>query len=35
MNNIYDEEAVANMLYEMDKQQLAYLKSVIDKLLVK
>lgn len=35
MNNMYDEESVANMLYEMDKQQLLYLKSVIDNLLVK
>ena len=32
-DSYYDEESVANMLYEMDKQQLAYLKSVIDKLL--
>ena len=29
----YDEESVANMLYEMDKQQLRYLLSVIESLL--
>lgn len=29
----YDEESVANMLYEMDKQQLRYLLSVIEGLL--
>lgn len=33
MSNIYDEESVANMLYEMDKQQLRYLLSVIEGLL--
>lgn len=31
--NIYVEESVANMLYEMDKQQLRYLLSVIEGLL--
>lgn len=33
MNNMYDEESVANMLYEMDTQQLRYLISVIENLL--
>ena len=33
MNTVYDEESVANMLYEMDKQQLQYLLSVIEGLL--
>ena len=33
MNNMYDEESVANMLFEMDKQQLRYLLSVIESLL--
>lgn len=33
MNNMYDEESVANMLYEMDTQQLRYLLSVIEGLL--
>lgn len=33
MNNMYDEESVANMLYEMDNQQLRYLLSVIEGLL--
>lgn len=33
MNTVYDEESVANMLYEMDKQQLQYLLSVIENLL--
>ena len=33
MNTVYDEESVANMLYEMDKQQLRYLLSVIENLL--
>lgn len=33
MNTVYDEESVANMLYEMDTQQLRYLLSVIEGLL--
>ena len=32
-NSYYDEESVANMLYEMDNQQLRYLLSVIEGLL--
>lgn len=32
-DSYYDEESVANMLYEMDKQQLRYLLSVIESLL--
>lgn len=32
-DSYYDEESVANMLYEMDKQQLRYLLSVIEGLL--
>lgn len=32
-DSYYDEESVASMLYEMDKQQLRYLLSVIEGLL--